>query len=303
MQKRSGSGCARRRAADQRERRAVRGVHAGARSRSSAARARRRARRSRRRGRARAGACGASAPPRSGPAGCVPTPGRSTRTAMPCSRRCAAGPMPESISSCGVLKAPPHRITSRRARTSRASPGARARPAACARYRRSPLRYSTPRARAVVVEEDAGRERIELDVQPVAGCAAATSQQALARAGAAMAARRQRRVAEALEAAAAASGRAFGSPPPRSQRKRARQRRRQAADEGSRRAADELHQLVVAERVERDRLLGAQPAVPAVPGRIDAEPAQRAPQRARGGSPRRAARSGACAWRATTRRR
>ena len=36
-----------------------------------------------------------------------PTPGSSTAAVMPCSARCAAGPMPESISSCGLLIAPP----------------------------------------------------------------------------------------------------------------------------------------------------------------------------------------------------
>src|SRR5438045_545106 len=43
----------------------------------------------------------------------APTPGASTRTSIPCSASCCAGPMPESISSCGELSAPPDRITSR----------------------------------------------------------------------------------------------------------------------------------------------------------------------------------------------
>ena len=112
------------------------------------------------------------------------------------------------------------------------------------------------------------------------GCAARDLEQALARAGAAMAARRQRRVAEALEAAAAASGRAFGSPAAAQPAQRARQRRRQAADEGARRCrAASAPAPSSPSAVERDRLLGAQPAVPAVAGRVDAEPAQRAPDR------------------------
>ena len=41
-----------------------------------------------------------------------PTPARSTATSMPSSRRWVAGPMPESISSCGLLIAPPDRTTS-----------------------------------------------------------------------------------------------------------------------------------------------------------------------------------------------
>ena len=40
-----------------------------------------------------------------------PTPGRSWRTSMPCSRRCAAGPTPESIRSWGEPKLPAQRTT------------------------------------------------------------------------------------------------------------------------------------------------------------------------------------------------
>ena len=60
--------------------------------------------------------------------------GRSATGSMPMSRKCAAGPMPESMRRCGVLKAPPARITSR---------------LACARATSPPaLTYSTPVAPA-----------------------------------------------------------------------------------------------------------------------------------------------------------
>src|SRR5258707_14083099 len=47
----------------------------------------------------------------------------------PTLRRCGAGPMPDNIKICGVLKAPPETITSR---------------AAPARSTRPPLTYETP---------------------------------------------------------------------------------------------------------------------------------------------------------------
>ena len=54
----------------------------------------------------------------------LPTPGRSTRHGMPNRSSSALGPTPESFSSCGVLKAPPARITSRRTSTrTRLRPG------------------------------------------------------------------------------------------------------------------------------------------------------------------------------------
>ncbi|GAB3106492.1 hypothetical protein GCM10027055_00880 [Janibacter alkaliphilus] len=46
----------------------------------------------------------------------VPTAGRSTFGSMPTERRWLAGPIPESMSSCGELKQPPARMTSLRAR-------------------------------------------------------------------------------------------------------------------------------------------------------------------------------------------
>src|SRR6185369_12659443 len=107
-----------------------------------------------------------------------------------------------------------------------------------------------------VVEENAGRERVELDVEAVA-VRRGDVEQALARAGAPMSARRERRVAQALEAAAAEwpGVRVAAAAEPA---QRARQRRRQAADESARRAPHHLHERLVAEGGERDRLLGAQ---------------------------------------------
>ena len=55
-----------------------------------------------------------------------PTPRRSARGSMPCSRRCSCGPSPERIIRAGEKIAPAHRITSR-ARKSRSSPSTRAR--------------------------------------------------------------------------------------------------------------------------------------------------------------------------------
>jgi hypothetical protein len=53
--------------------------------------------------------------------------------------------MRDSINNCGVLKAPPHTMTSRRAKTRRNSPGALL-GTACARYKCRPFKYSTPQA-------------------------------------------------------------------------------------------------------------------------------------------------------------
>ena len=42
-----------------------------------------------------------------------PTPGMSARTSMPCSRSCAAGPIPIFIRKCGEWMPPSEQITSR----------------------------------------------------------------------------------------------------------------------------------------------------------------------------------------------
>ena len=65
-------------------------------------------------------ACSTRAWPAGGPAAPGRRAGESTSGSIPCSRRCSAGPTPESISSCGVLIAPPQRTTSR-ARASRSA--------------------------------------------------------------------------------------------------------------------------------------------------------------------------------------
>ena len=48
------------------------------------------------------------------------TPGSDAMTSIPCARSASGSPMPDSISSCGVLIDPPHTITSRSARAVRA---------------------------------------------------------------------------------------------------------------------------------------------------------------------------------------
>ena len=85
---------------------------------------------------------------------------------MPWRSSSARGPMPESISSCGVLKAPPARITSREARISRRSPASRARPRVGA-VEVPPLQVLDADGALVAVEQHARRERVELDAQAV----------------------------------------------------------------------------------------------------------------------------------------
>src|SRR3569833_897783 len=76
----------------------------------------------------------------------VPTPGRAATTGMPNDASSAAGPMPLSLSSCGVLKAPAARITSLFAATDPATPAPAPSDRASARYRLAPERKSTPTA-------------------------------------------------------------------------------------------------------------------------------------------------------------
>ncbi len=52
----------------------------------------------------------------------TPTPRLSATTSMPISIRCSAGPMPDSISSWGLLIAPPDKMTSALARAVSVSP-------------------------------------------------------------------------------------------------------------------------------------------------------------------------------------
>ena len=68
---------------------------------------------------------------------------------MPCASSSSRGPMPESISSCGVLNAPPARITSRRTSARFAAGSVSARSAGAGRPRRRAERRGTrPRRRA-----------------------------------------------------------------------------------------------------------------------------------------------------------
>ena len=104
--------------------------------------------------------------------------------------------MPESIRSCGVLKAPPARMTSReRVRLAQLA----RRVAGLGMGAVEPLALQVLDAdRAVaLVEQDSGRQRVELDAQPV-GIPLGHLEQPLARAGAAVVARGERRVAHAV---------------------------------------------------------------------------------------------------------
>ncbi|CAM5504730.1 hypothetical protein SBADM41S_00778 [Streptomyces badius] len=81
---------------------------------------------------------------------CEPTPGESTRTSTPDSRRCPACLIPDSISSFGESIAPQETITSRRARTvplctvsgSRYSTPVHRSPSNSSRFAWSPVRTS-----------------------------------------------------------------------------------------------------------------------------------------------------------------
>ena len=103
--------------------------------------------------------------------------------------------MPDSISSCGVLNAPPARMTSRRADAIRVSAGRRA---GAGMRGVQPLAFLILDAdRAVaIVEQHARGERVQLDPQPV-GILSRHREQPLARADALVVVGRQRRVARA----------------------------------------------------------------------------------------------------------
>ena len=93
-----------------------------------------------------------------------PDAGRSTRTSMPCRSSSSLGPMPDNIKSCGVLNAPPQRITSRPARAWRISPGSEL-GLAWARYSRSPFEIFNPDGALVCVKQHAAGQGIDLDLQ------------------------------------------------------------------------------------------------------------------------------------------
>ncbi len=188
--------------------------------------------------------------------------------------------MPDSINSCGELKAPPARMTSRRALTRRGVPVA-----PLAHRRRG--RIGPVKMRAVevldadrpilLIENDAGGEGMQHDPQPLR-MPRGDIENPLAGADALMRGRRQRRIADALEPAAAKAavvrvGRAKDERAQAAQRMAGGKRRR------ARRAHHQVHQLVVAQRLPRQRDFAVEPARPAVPGRIDAVPVEEAPER------------------------
>src|SRR6185312_4168185 len=101
------------------------------------------------------------------------------------------------------------------------------------------------------------------------------SEEALAAADARVARGRQRRVAEALEAAAAPRARvgiSDAAQPPENLLPGACTRKRPG------RFVEELNHLIVAERLQLHGDLGAQPSIPSMAGRIDAEIPQRTPE-------------------------
>ena len=195
---------------------------------------------------------------------------------MPCCSSVARGPMPDSISSCGVLNAPPARITSRAANTWRVLPAAGARPRMRRRTAARRSRYSTPIARFAVVEQHPRRERVQLDL--AADRDALRPRRARARA---------RRPADGPSSSAACSAGRSRRPRRRASRwDRAGCRDARADRRRSRRPrgccstarADSrivLPQIAVLEDAASGRgLLGLQPARPAVAARVVAEPAR-----------------------------
>ena len=121
----------------------------------------------------------------------------------------------------------------------------------------------------VLVEQHPGRKRVELEPEPV-GVACRDIEDPLTRAVAPVIARRERGVADALGAVAddidvVRIANAAQQPA---------QRAVVFRDRGARRRRGQAQQVVVAHGVGGDRLLGVQPALPAMAGAIDPEPRQ-----------------------------
>ena len=131
--------------------------------------------------------------------------------------------------------------------------------------------------RALGVEQYAGDQRVEFDVQPF-GQACRHVLHPFPRADAAVAARGERRVADAFEALAVALSGVGVAVTPEPARETC-QRFRQAAGDRCPRVDDQPQQCGIADRVQRHRALRAQPAPPTVAAAVKAERAQRPRQR------------------------
>ena len=208
--------------------------------------------------------------------------------------------MPESISSCGVLNAPPARITSRPARTTRGSP-ALPEASGCARYRRSPFRYSTPVARLSASNSTRVASAFS-SILSRSGWRAATSS------------RRSRvptrwcrsvlsGVKQSPSALRRSTRRSFGSSRDSTSRRRASHRARRSVQRRERGLGERRHQPPVVEHLPRHRAFGRQPAVPAMSRPVQAESRQACATPAGSGIAPVAGSSAACPSRATMHRR
>ena len=203
--------------------------------------------------------------------------------------------MPESISSCGVLNAPPARMTSR----ARMTPAA-ARPAASLGVgvrAVEPLRPSDTRRRRRGCARRTARASPARRARCAAGpdSGAATSSRRSRVPIAPVVAGGQRRVADAVGVVGGPRRRSFGSPALRGTSASRCSGRPLSANAASPAASDAVAQLPVAERRPAGIAFSvcSQPS-PAMPGRIDAELGQQRAAPGGGGSSRAAGSSAAC---------